>query len=103
MVVRIRGALTGRADVEEKRMFGGLTFMVSGHMCCGVSKTDVMFRVGEEAANAALEELGVRPMDITGRPLKGMVFVDPMAIRDDEALQSWVARGLEFVQTLPPR
>lgn len=85
-------------------MVGALTFIVSGHMCCGVSKTDVMFRVGEEAANAALEEPGVRPMDITGRPLKGMVFVDPMAIQDDdEALQSWVARGLEFVQTLPPR
>lgn len=81
MVERIREGLAGRDDVEEKRMFGVLTFMVSGYVCCGVSKTDLMFRVGEEEASAALGEAGVRPMDITGRPLKGMVFVDPAGDR----------------------
>lgn len=84
-------------------MFAGLTFMVSGHMCCGVSKTELMFRVGEAAASTALEEPGARPMDITGRPLKGMVFVDPTVIEDDETLENWIARALDFVRTLPPR
>ncbi len=103
MVERIRGVLADRDDVEEKRMFGGLTFMVGGNMCCGVAKTDVMFRVGQDVADAALTEPGVRPMDITGRPMKGMVFVEPQAIGDERSLRRWVDRALDFVATLPPR
>ena len=103
MVERIRKVLSNRDDVEEKRMFGGLTFMVAGHMCCGVAKNDGMFRVGSEAAEAALDDRGVRPVDMTGRTLGGMVLVDAAVLRDDDALARWVARGVAFVTTLPPR
>lgn len=68
---RVRAALADRGDAAERAMFGGLTFMVGGHMCCGVTGDDLMVRLEPAAAEAALAEPGVRPMDFTGRPLKG--------------------------------
>ena len=90
-------------DVEEKRMFGGLTFMVGGHMCCGVTGSDLMVRLGEEAASAAIADPHARPMDFTGRPLKGFVFVAAEGIATDRGLRGWVRRALRFVETLPPK
>ena len=100
---RVRGALLPRPDIEEKKMFGGLAFMVGGHMCCGVIGDDLMARVGRDAYEDALAAKGARPMDFTGRPLRGMVYVGSEGHRTDDALASWVRRGTDFVASLPPR
>ena len=100
---RVRGALLPRPDIEEKKMFGGLAFMVGGHMCCGVIGDDLMVRVGRDAYEDALAAKGARPMDFTGRPLRGMVYVGSEGHRTDDALASWVRRGTDFVASLPPR
>jgi hypothetical protein len=100
---RIRETLAETGGVEEKKMFGGLAFMVRGNMCCGVSGGDLMVRVGPENYEAALSLPHGREMDFTGRPLKGMVFVGVEGLESDEDLQSWVNLGKEFVRTLPPK
>jgi hypothetical protein len=77
---RVRSALGGRTAFDERAMFGGLAFMVGGHMACGVLGDDLVLRLGPEGAEDGLERPGVRPMDFTGRPLKGYVFVAPTAV-----------------------
>jgi TfoX/Sxy family transcriptional regulator of competence genes len=100
---RIRAVLAERDDVSERKMFGGIAFMAGGHMCCGVGGEDLMVRLGEDGADAALDEPGARPMDFTGRPMKGYAFVDPAGTATDAALRDWVTRTLAFVATLPPK
>lgn len=100
---RIRTALADRDDVSERKMFGGLAFMVGGHMCVGVTGEDLMVRLGEAGADAALDEPHTRPMDFTGRPLKGFAYVAPAGAADGAALRGWIDRCLAFVATLPPR
>ena len=100
---RVREALSDQSAVIEKKMFGGLAFMVDGHMCCGVTRETLMVRVGPDAYEAALARPHARPMDFTGRPLKGMVYVDREGHEEDEDLQSWVERGLAFTNTLPAK
>jgi TfoX/Sxy family transcriptional regulator of competence genes len=101
---RVRAALAGRSDdISERRMFGGLAFMAGGHMACGVIGEDLVVRLGEDGADAALDEPGTRPMDFTGRPMKGYVYVEPSATATGEAIGAWTRRALAFVATLPPR
>ena len=100
---RVRELLASRQDVGEKRMFGGLAFMVRGNMCCGVVGEELMVRVGPDAYDGALGKPHARPMDFTGRPMKGFVFVDPRGYNDDESLTDWVGRGLAYVTSLPPK
>jgi TfoX/Sxy family transcriptional regulator of competence genes len=100
---RIRGVFTDREDVIEKKMFGGLAFMVRGHMCCGVSGDDLMLRVGPDQYNEALAQPHARPMDFTGRPMKGFVYVDQAGLDSDDDLEAWIGRGLTFVLALPPK
>jgi TfoX/Sxy family transcriptional regulator of competence genes len=97
LAARVRALLAKRDDVVEKKMFGGLCFMVGGAMCCGLTKTDFMVRVGAEQYDEALAQPHVRPMDFTGRPLKGMVYVSPEGLRTNAALARWVRRGLDFL------
>jgi len=101
MAFRVRKALARRTDVVELKMFGGLGFMVGGHMCCGVIREDLMVRVGRERFEDALAERHARPMDFTGMPLTGFVYVAPAGCRTDAALRAWVRRGTSFVATLP--
>ena len=84
-------------------MFGGIAFLVGGHMCCGLRGKDLVLRLGNEAAAAALRRPHVRPMDFTGRPLRSMVYVAPAGYRSERALESWIGRALEFTQGLPPK
>jgi TfoX/Sxy family transcriptional regulator of competence genes len=98
---RIRKLLSDRRDVVEKRMFGGLCFMVNGAMCCGLTKTDFMVRVGRERFEEALAEPHARPMDFTGRPSTSTVYVSAAGLKTDAALGRWVARGLAFVAHAP--
>lgn len=100
---RIREALAAQSGVTEKKMFGGLSFMVNGHMCCGLVNENLMVRVGPEQYEDCLTLPFARKMDFTGRPMKGMIFVDPDGYRADEDLEAWVDRGLAFVTTLPPK
>lgn len=102
LATRVRRALGPRDDVVEKKMFGGLCFMVNGAMCCGLTHTDMMVRVGPDKYDEALAEPHARPMDFTGRPLKGMIYVAPAGLRTEAALAEWVGRGVAFVSTLPP-
>jgi hypothetical protein len=94
---RVRRYLAGREDVVEKRMVGGLSFMVGGRMCCGVTSTGLMVRLGREGGSSALEEPHVRPMVLGGRHLDGYVVIEPEGLADDAALAAWVDRGLAFL------
>lgn len=102
-VQRVRELLAGRHDVDERRMFGGLAFMVAGNMLCAVSSDHLMVRVGKDAHEEALARPHARPMDFTGRPMAGFVLVEPAGYADDADLEGWLARALAFVGTLPPR
>ena len=103
LAARIRVELASRDDVIERKMFGGLAFMVGGNMCCGVTGDDVMLRLGPDGAERALEDPHARPMDFTGRPLTGFVYVEPAGIETDADLRHWIERSLDFVLTLPPK
>jgi len=99
---RVRELLAMRVDVSERAMFGGLAFMVGGHMACGITGDDLMVRVGKERYDDALRQPHAREMDFTGRPMTGYVYVDAAGTADD-ALRDWVERGVAFVATLPAR
>ena len=100
---RLRKALARRKGVSEKKMFGGLSFMLDGNMCCGVVKGDLVVRVGPNHYKNALAERHARPMDFTGRPLRGMVYVGPEGCQTDKDLSKWVDRGVEFAASLPQK
>ncbi len=103
---RIRRVLGPRADVSERKMFGGVAFMLDGKMFCGLVGEDLMVRVGPELHAQALAEPHARPMDFTGRPMKGYVFVAPAGTRTEKALARWLDRALAFVATVeraPPK
>lgn len=89
--------------VTERRMFGGLAFLVRGHMTVGILKDDLMVRVGPDLYERALGEPHVRPMDFTGRAMKGLVFVSADGLEADGDLRRWVERGVAFAASLPPK
>lgn len=95
---RIRRTLSARHDVEEKKMFGGLCFMVKGKMAMGIVKDDLMVRVVPEKYADALGHPHCREMDFTGKPLKGFLYVGPDGMDSDRELEEWLALGLEFVE-----
>ena len=97
---RIRESLRDRRDVTERKMFGGLAFLVTGHMCCGIVGRDLMVRVGREDYESALSEKHARRMDFTGRPMRGMVYVAPAGLRTERALEGWIDRGVRFTRSL---
>jgi TfoX/Sxy family transcriptional regulator of competence genes len=99
---RVRALLTSSAGFSERKMFGGIAFMLDGHMCCGVVANDLMLRLGPEGARAALKLSHVRPMDFTGRPMTSMVFVAAEGLRAG-ALRGWVRQATEFAHTLAPK
>ena len=99
---RVRVELEGVKGVTERKMFGGLAFMVNGNMACGIVKDKLMLRLGAEGAVAALERPHVREMDFTGRPLTGMVYVGQAGLGDAE-LHGWVQQAVAFARSLPPK
>ena len=90
-------------DVIEKKMFGGLAFMVNGHMSCGIVNDTLMARVGPDLYAEALDRPYARPMDFTGKPMKGFVYVSPEGFESDESLRQWVQLSLGFVMSLRPK
>ena len=100
---RLRLLFRGKYKVTEKKMFGGLAFMVNGHMCCGIVARDLVVRTGPDAFERALKRPHARPMDFTGRPMKGLVYVAPAGYHSDRDLKSWTKIGLDFVLSQPPK
>ena len=100
LVALVRSALAGRQSIGEVRMFGGICFTLNGNMLCGVDRARLMFRVGKDQYADALARLGARPMDITGKPMAGFVFVDPTQC-DALALKSWIGLAELYVSALP--
>ena len=100
---RIRERLEERPDASERRMFGGIAFLIGGHMCVGVIGDELMARVGPDAYEDALRQPDARPMDFTGRPMRGFVTVSSRGIAEDEDLEAWIERGLRFAGSLPPK
>jgi TfoX/Sxy family transcriptional regulator of competence genes len=100
---RIRDALARKRGVEEKKMFGGVGFLLNGNMLVGVWKNSMIVRLGPYAYDDALLEPHVREFDITGKPMKGWVMLDPEGVEDDHQLADWVAQATKFVQTLPKK
>src|SRR5262245_50459763 len=98
---RIRKALGPDATVTERKMFGGLAFLREGKMFCGIVKDELMVRVGPERYAESLARPHVRPMDFTGRPMNGYVFVAPPGCLTEKAIRDWIERGSAFVATLP--
>ena len=91
---RIRALLKGKRGIAERKMFGGIAFLLRGKMCCGVLDADLVARVGAEGYRKALKQCGARPMDFTGRALTGFVYVAPAATRTARGLRHWVERCL---------
>lgn len=100
---RVRQALAAVDGVVERRMFGGLAFMVNGNMCCGIEQDRLMLRVGPVQYADALAQPYAGVMDFTGRPMRGFVIVQPAGFANDATLQEWLDRALAFVQTLPAK
>jgi TfoX/Sxy family transcriptional regulator of competence genes len=100
---RIRELTATYPSISERKMFGGLCFMSSGNMCFGVLGSEIMVRVGTDAYEAALQLPHAREMDFTGRSMRGMVYVDPVGISEDDELEAWLHRGLAYAESLPPK
>ena len=103
LAIRVRRVLAGRRDIEEKAMFGGLAFMARGHMCCGLVQAKLMVRVDPQAYDRLRQESNVRPMDFTGRPMRGFLYVEPNGIASAPALRKWIGRALAFAESLPQK
>jgi TfoX/Sxy family transcriptional regulator of competence genes len=100
---RIRGVLEEQPGVSEKRMFGGVAFLVKGHMSVGIVQDKLMVRVGPESYDRVLRERHARRMDFTGRPMKGFVYVVPSGCETDADLERWVTLGVAYVASLPAK
>jgi TfoX/Sxy family transcriptional regulator of competence genes len=100
---RIRVLLEGRRGIKERRMFGGLAFLLNGRMACGVQDATLVLRLGREGAAAALKRRHTRAMDFTGRTLASMVYVDPRGCRRDTNLRDWIEQALRFASNLPAK
>lgn len=99
---RVREELQADPALSERKMFGGICFMLHGNMCCGVVGDRLMLRLGTEAAEPALRRPHVSPMDFTGRPMKGMIYVDRQGLRG-AALARWVGQAAGYARSLPPK
>ena len=103
LAARIRTAFEGQPGVAEKKMFGGVAFMVDGNMACGVTSDELMVRVGPDNYEDALSRPHARPMDFTGRPMRGMVYVSRPGFESDQDLAAWVESGAAFARSLPAK
>ena len=100
---RIRDTLACKRGVEEKKMFGCLCFLLNGNALAGVWKDRLIARLGPDEGEAALREPHVRQFDITGKPMRNWVVVEPEGVEDDDQLTEWIERAVKFVRTLPKK
>ena len=102
LAARVRALLAGRADVSERKMFGGLTFMIGGNMCCGVNNDELIVRLDPDHEEEALARPHARPMDFTGRPMRGFITVQPDGL-DGDRLDRWVHEAVALAAARPPK
>ncbi len=102
LAARVRAEIGSKTGVVEKRMFGGIAFLVNGHMAVGVHRNELIVRLSPTEAAQVLAEPGVRVFDITGRPMKGWLLVGASGL-EGAALKNWVWRGVRFARDLPPK
>jgi TfoX/Sxy family transcriptional regulator of competence genes len=102
LAARVRALLADRSDVGERKMFGGLTFMVAGNMCCGVNGDELIVRLDPEREEEALARPHARPMDLTGRRMRGFITVHPDGLKDRQ-LNRWVQEAVARAESLPPK
>ena len=100
---RVRERLSDNPEISERKMFGGIAFMLSGNMAVGVSKDDLMVRIDPDEQDEALAQPSVRVFDMSGRPMKGWILVAPEATEEDSGLHRWIEAGLDFAGSLPPK
>jgi TfoX/Sxy family transcriptional regulator of competence genes len=100
---RLEAAVSRTRGMAQKKMFGGIGWMLNGNMCVGVYKDFLIIRVGPERASALADEPGVGPMDITGKPMKGCLMVAPEGYEEDAALKRYTKAAIDFVKTLPEK
>src|SRR5262245_1928460 len=103
LAARIRDALARKKGIEEKKMFGGVGFLRHGNILVGVGKDSLIVRLGPDGGEEALRQPHVREFDITGRPMKGWVLVEPEGVEEDDQLAGWIDRATKFVRTLPAK
>ena len=100
---RIRDAVAHTAGITEKKMFGGVGFLLNGNLLTAVWMNCLIVRVGVDAAEKGLSQPHVGPMDLTGKPMKGWLMIQPAGIATDKALRSWIKTAMKFVSTLPAK
>ena len=103
LALRVRQSLGEQNGITERKMFGGLCFMLHGNMLGGVMGDEIIVRVGAERYEDALKQPHAREMDFTGKPMRGFVVVATAGIASDERLDDWVRRGAQFAASLPPK
>jgi TfoX/Sxy family transcriptional regulator of competence genes len=101
LAARVRPVIAGRKGFSEKKMFGGMGYLLHGNMCVGVWKEFLILRIGPDAYEDALAQPHAREFDITGRAMKGWVMVEPAGVRRDSELSEWVGQAIDFVSGLP--
>jgi TfoX/Sxy family transcriptional regulator of competence genes len=100
---RIRAIVGDGPGLTERKMFGGIAFMLNGNMFCGITRDDLIVRVGSDLFEEALRRPGARPAEMGGRPMKGMTFVAPEGYASDDELRGWVEQTLEYSRSLPAK
>ena len=100
---RVREQLADQDAITEKEMFGGIAFLLGGNMAVGVSREDLMVRVGKDQSDDALAQPHTRVFDMAGRPMRNWVLVEPAGVETDAQLSAWVGRGVAFARSLPPK
>ena len=103
LTARLRAALGPLPGLQEKRMFGGVGFLVNGNMACGVHKNDLIVRVGPEGYDNALSRPHTHVFDMTGHPMTGWIMVQPQGCASETDLQAWVGLGLAFARSIPAK
>lgn len=103
LALQVRAVLSEQNALSERKMFGGIGFMIAGNMACGVYDDDLIVQVGPEAYEDALQQEGVVEFDMIDRPMRGWVFIRVFALRSDDELKGWVMKGVSFARTLPAK
>ena len=103
LAIRIHEMIGRKRGVTQKKMFGGLSFLVNGNMCCGVVKDDLVVRVDKNEHEKLLKRKHARPMDFTGRPMRGFVYVSPAGTKTKASLKKWVDIGWDHAKSLPKK
>jgi TfoX/Sxy family transcriptional regulator of competence genes len=103
LAYRIREVLAEESAVSEKKMFGGLSFLFNGNMAVGVIQQELVVRVSVDDNTEALSKAHTRPMDFSGRPMKGWIYVAAEGLSDDRDLAYWIRAGVDYAKSLPPK